>query len=165
MDSAKIASELEKLYPTPSLHLDNGLQAKVGPIMGKAIGPLIPVFMPRIGRDVIVERSHDYFQKARAKRFGMSLDELEKAKGGEQAWEAARPGFQELKQFLRTEKVDSGPFVLGREVCYADFVVCSAVEALRRIGPDLYEKAMEVFDAEELRKLHEACSPWLKEDK
>ena len=165
MESSAIASKLESLYPTPSLHLDNGLHAQVGPIIGKAIGPLLPVFMPRIGRDRIVDSCYDWFQEARAKRFGMPLDELEKVKGGEQAWEAARPGLQELKAFLAEHKKDEGPFVQGSEVCYADFLICSSVEALRKIGPDLFEKAMEVYDGEDLRRLHEACGEWLKDDK
>lgn len=165
MESTAIATKLESMHPEPSLHLSNGLPQKLGPILGKAMAPLIPVFMPRIGRDMIVESCYDWFQEARAKRFGMPLDELEEAKGGEQAWQAARPGLQELKAFIKENKKDEGPFVLGSEVCYADFLICSAVEALRRIGPDLFEKAMEVYDGEELRQLHEACGPWLKDDK
>ena len=165
MESSAIASKLESLYPEPSLHLDNGLHAKVGPIIGKAIGPLIPVFMPRIGRDMIVESCYDWFQDARAKRFGMPLDELEKAKGGEPAWEAAQPGLQELKAFMKEHKKDGGPFIQGSELCYADFLICATVESLRRIGSDLFEKAMEVYDGDDLRKLHEACGPWLKDDK
>ncbi len=165
MDSTIIASKLESLHPTPSLHLDNGLHNKVGPLIGKAIGPLLPVFMPRIGRDRIVESNYDWFQVARAKMFGMPLDEWEKTRGGEQAWQAARPGLQELKAFLKESKVDDGPFVQGSEVCYADFIICSTVEALRRIGPDLFEKVMEIYDGDDLRKLHEACGEWLKGDK
>ena len=165
MESSAIASKLESLYPTPSLHLENGLHAKLGPIIGKAIGPLVPVFMPRIGRGIIVDSCYDWFQETRGKRFGMPLDDLEKAKGGEQAWEAARPGLQELKAFMREHKTDAGPFVQGSEVCYADLMICSTIEALKRIGPDLFEKAMEVYDGDDLRRLHEACGAWLEDDK
>ena len=164
MDSAAIASELEGLHPNPSLHLDNGFPAKLGPILGKAAGPLVPVFMPRIGRDMIVDESYDWFQEARGKRFGMPLDDLEKSKGGDQAWEAARPGIIELKEFVGAHKQDDGPFILGSKVCYADFLVASMMEALRRIGDDLYESLVKVAGDDSLRQLHEACQQWMRDD-
>lgn len=162
MDSAAIATRLESLCPDPTLRLENGLHEKIGPIIGKSLGPLIPVFMPRIGRDKIVESSEGWFQEARKQRFGMSLDELEQAKGGEQAWAAAQPGFEELKQFLTDHKQDEGPFVLGSRLSYVDFVLVSTMEAFRRIGNDLFERL--VSHDERLRDLHKACEPWLRDD-
>ena len=164
MDSAAIASKLESLHPTPSLHLDNGLPAKLGAILGKVAGPLIPVFMPRIGRDMIVEESYDWFQEARAKRFGMPLNELEKTKGGDQAWHATRQGLEELKEFVKAHKQDDGPFVLGSQVSYADFLIASMMEALRRIGEDLYEKMAKLSGDDSLKNLHKACQKWMKDD-
>ena len=164
MDSAAIASKLEKDYPNPPLHLDNGLPEKLGPILGKAVGPILPVFMPRIGRDIIVEDCYDWFQAARAKLFGMPLDELEKTKGGDQAWEASKPGLIELKDFVKEHKRDDGPFVLGSQVCYADFLIAASMEALRRIGGDLYDKLVDLSGDDSLRKLHEACQKWMKDD-
>lgn len=146
------------------MHLDNGLAQKIGPMIGKISQPLIPVFMPRIGRDVIVESTVPYFQEARAKRFGMSLDELEKAKGGEQAWEAARTGLEELNAFIASQKKDEGPFILGSDVCYADFVVAAMVEALRRIGEDLYEKMRGVAGERGVMEIHDACKKWFESD-
>ena len=186
MDSAVIASKLESLHPEPSLHLDTGLHEKVGRILGKLAFPLIPVFMPRIGRDVIVESSEAWFQKARAERFGMSLDELESSKGGEKAWEASRVGIAELETFVAEQKKNDGPFVMGSQVCFADFQIASSkcslghnkttttsrtlisnctqpvMESLRRIGPDLYEEFIN--GQEDLKKLHDACQKWMKDD-
>ncbi len=164
MESSAIAAKLESLYPDPSLHLDNGLAQKVGPLIGKVAFPLIPDFMPRIGRDIIVESSVEYFQTARAKRFGMSLDELEKAKGGDQAWQAARPGIVELSDFIASQKKDEGPFITGSQVCYADFLIASMVEALRRIGGDLYDKVLEVAPDDNVMKIHQACQKWMEKD-
>ncbi|KAK5172856.1 uncharacterized protein LTR77_002976 [Saxophila tyrrhenica] len=164
MESTTIAAKLESLHPNPPLHLDNGLVQKVGPIIGKASFPLIPVFMPRIGRDVIVEDSVEYFQTAREKRFGMTLDELEKTKGGEQAWEASRPGLVELSEFIAAQKQDEGPFILGSVGCYADFMIASMVEALRRIGGDLYEKFVETAPDDSVQKIHQACQKWMEKD-
>lgn len=162
MDSAAIASRLESSYPNPTLRLETGLHDQIGPILGKIGGPLIPVFMPRIGRDVLVESSVPWFQEARKQRFGISLDELEQAKGGEQAWAAAQLGFEDLKRFLTDHKQDEGPFVLGSEVSYVDFVLVSTMEAFRRIGNDLFERF--VSHDERLRELHRACQQWMEHD-
>ena len=162
MDSLAIADKLESLHPSPSLHLDNNLHKALGPIMGKVSLPLIPVFMPRIGRDIVPESAMAYFQETRGKRFGMPLDELEAQKGGPQAWDAAKPGIEDLKAFLKEHKRDEGPFVLGSEVCYADFVIAAMMESLLCIGPDLYEGF--AGESEELRALHQACGKWMEKD-
>lgn len=162
MDSLAIASALENLYPSPSLHLTNNLHTQLAPILGKISLPLIPVFMPRIGRDVVPETAQAYFHEARSARFGMPLDRLQREKGGPQAWEAAKPGLEELKDFLAKQKRDEGPFVLGSEVCYADFVIAALMESFRRIGEDLFEGF--VGEYEELRALHEACGRWMERD-
>ena len=164
MDSAAIASKLESLHPNPPLHLDNGIPAKLGPIIGKVTFPILPVFMPRIGRDMIVEENYEWFQRARGERFGMPLDQLEKEKGGEQAWEAAKPGLVELVEFVKEQKRDEGPFLLGSKVCYGDFLIASMMEALRRIGDDLYEKIIKLSGDDSLQKLHETCQKWMKDD-
>ena len=162
MDSLAIAKKLESLYPTPSLHLELGLHEQVGPIIGKIGKPLIAVFMPRVARDMLMDSSVPWFLEARKNTFGMSLDELEKTKGGEQAWIAAEPGFEELKTFLYTHKRDEGPFVLGSQVSYADFVIVSMIEAFKRIGEDLFEKFVS-YD-ESFSGLHGACQTWMKDD-
>lgn len=163
MDSLAIAQGLESHYPQPPLHLSNNLHDDLGPILGKITFPLIPVFMPRIGRDIVPESAAAWFQETRSKRFGMPLAELEAQKGGDSAWEAAKPGLDELREFLRAHKRDEGPFVLGSEVCYADFVIVSMMESLRRIGPELFEKF--VGENEELRALHGACGKWMEKDR
>lgn len=72
----------------------------------------------------------------------MPLGELERVKGGEAAWEAARPGLDALEDLVKGGefKVDGGPFVLGSEVSYADFVIVAVLEGFRRIGEDLFER-------------------------
>lgn len=164
MDSLAIATALETQHPSPPLHLDNNLHATVGAILGKIALPLIPVFMPLIGRTIVPESASAYFHETRAQRFGMPLELLEAEKGGEQAWVAARPGIEDLKAFLRENKKDEGPFVLGSEVCYADFVVAAMMESLRRIGPELYARFVQEDGEGALRALHEACSQWMEKD-
>lgn len=92
----------------------------------------------------------------------MPLDELEATKGGEQAWEAAKPGLDALEALIREWKVDEGPFVLGSRVSYADFVVVAVLEGFRRVGEDLFERIVE--GREGLRGVWVACAEWLERD-
>lgn len=92
----------------------------------------------------------------------MSLDQMEKERGGEAAWEAAGPGLDALDALLAEHKVDDGPFVLGSQVSYADFVVVAILEGFRCIGDDLFERVVEGRDG--LRGVWEACGKWLERD-
>lgn len=55
-----------------------------------------------------------------------------------------------------------GPFVLGSEVSYADFVVVALSECLRRVHRPDYERFM-AFD-KSFPELHAACGEWLERD-
>lgn len=120
--------------------------------------------MPRIPRAILRPESVEYFQAARAARFGMPLDVLEAERGGAKAWEAARPGLDALEELAKGEefKDDSGPFVLGSEVCYADFVIVAVLEGFKRIEDDLFERIVE--GREGLRGIWEGCERLLKRD-
>ncbi|EMC91182.1 hypothetical protein BAUCODRAFT_127097 [Baudoinia panamericana UAMH 10762] len=162
MDSAAIANKLEELYPQPSLHLDAGLHGKATAAGGKVAGPLVPIFMPRVGRDMVAESSVSWFREARHKMFGMSLEDLEATRGGKQAWAAAKAATRELEAWVKETKKEDGPFLLGSEVSYADFVIVAFMEALKRIGPDIYDRVCG--DEEALVAMHHATTPWLKRD-
>ena len=111
---------------------------------------------------MIRPNSVPYFNAARAARFDMPLDELEAQRGGEGAWEAARPGLDALNALMSEHKVDQGPFVLGSQVSYADFVIVAVLEGFRRIGQDLFERIVEGREA--LREVWEACGEWMEKD-
>lgn len=162
MDSLAIAEKLETLHPKPSLHLETDLQTQCNPILHKIGFALIPIFMPRVAREVLLDSSVPFFREARKKAFGVELEEMEREKGGEKAWEAAQPGFEELSAFLQEHKRDEGPFVLGSQVSYVDFMIAAVVEGMRRIGEDIYEGI--VSREKRLAELHAACQPWMKDD-
>ena len=111
MDSRKIANVLEKEHPLPSLHLDSPILKKVEELAPQCVMPIGPVFMPRIPRVVLNPRSAEYFEHTREERFGMTLSQLEKEKGGESAWKAAEPKWKELGTLL---KAKGGPFFMGK---------------------------------------------------
>lgn len=163
MDSAIIAAELEQLHPSPSMHLNPDLEAEAQRALGMISFPLLPVLMPRVGRDIIEEDSIPLFRSGREKRFGMPLEEWEVKKGGEPAWSAAAPGLAALKALLTDKKKDDGPFILGSQVCYADFMVVALLEGLRRIGQDIFDRI--VSHDESFVRLHDACKKWMENDR
>ena len=120
--------------------------------------------MPLIPRHILRPTSIAHFNTSRAARFGMPLDELEATRGGEAAWEAAKPGLDALEAFMGEWKVDEGPFVLGSRVSYADFVVVGLLEGFRRVGGGLFEGVVEGRGG--LRGVWGACERggWLGRD-
>ncbi|KAJ5267663.1 glutathione s-transferase [Penicillium angulare] len=161
-ESAKIASKLEDIQPSPSLRLDTNLQAEADSVVRMVYAPLLPIYMPHVAREVIDKSTVPAFAKSRHARFGMSLEEMEGLIGEEQAWEATKPGFEAMKKLLRERKEDEGPFIHGSQLCYADFVLVAVFEALRRVGIDMFEKAIGMDPSFE--KLYDACEAWVQND-
>lgn len=162
MESLAIAPKLEELYPQPSLHLDNGFHEEAQTAIGEAIGPLIPYFMPRVARYVVVEEDVEWFHDDRSKRFGVSLDQLEAEKGGDAAWEAAKSGFKHMAELLTKHKKDEGPFIMGSMPCYGDLVVVAAVQMFKAFD----EKSGERFVGQDpaIRRVYEASEQWVERD-
>lgn len=188
MDSRKIAAELERLHPQPPLHLDSPLLPKVQELIAQGIAPLRGVVYPKIPRKLLNPPSKEYFERTRAVRFGMPLPQLEKELGGDGAWEGAEPAMKELGAILRAE---GGPFVLGKTgkeflnmpvepfrgqsivcvtmhlltvktVSYTDLVIVGALQFLRRIQEDIFQRVVEIEPA--LKDVYEASNPWLERD-
>ena len=111
MDSRKIAFELEKQYPEPSLHLESPVLPKVEACVLKAVTPLRAAFMPPIPRNLLNTASIEYFERTREARFGMPLRQWEKEHGGDKAWEEVTPALKEAGDMLRA---NGGPFLLGK---------------------------------------------------
>ena len=111
MDSLKIATEFEKQYPSPPLHVDSPLVSKVQSIVSGGIGSLRPVIMPRVPDKLLNQSSRDYWVPSREARYGMPLPQYEKELGGDGAWEKATPALRELGTILKAE---GGPFALGK---------------------------------------------------
>ncbi|KAF2168650.1 hypothetical protein M409DRAFT_21394 [Zasmidium cellare ATCC 36951] len=162
MDSLKIAHALEDLHPSPSLHLDTALHEKTSLVTAKAAGPLLPVFMPIIGRSIVLDSDSEWFETDRSQKFGCSMAEFERTKGGQQAWDAARPGMEMLRALLTEEKKDAGPFIMGSVPCYGDLVLLGLFQFFRRLG--IWEKFREEYGGEEVDKLWEGGKGWVERD-
>lgn len=159
MESMAINNKIQELYPEPHLPLELDLLEKMTPVNGKVLGPLMYLIMPRVRRNVICEPSKDWFKKDRERRFGAPEEQYEHEKGGEVAWKAAEPGQEQLSEWLKSQKQDQGPFILGSTVTYPDFVLAGRCEFVKLIGEDTYDRLVKPVDG--LEDLHKACKPWL----
>ncbi|KAI4122839.1 MAG: hypothetical protein LQ338_005591 [Usnochroma carphineum] len=159
MDSRKIASALEERYPSPPLHLSAPELAKIEELVPALIAPLGGVTLPKVPRNLLNERSAQYFNETRSKRFGMPLDQFEREKGGDAQWEEVRPTITQVGELLKKK---GGPFVLGEEVSYADFILVGLLRLFKRIGEGVYERAVEMEPS--LGRLYDASGEWLARD-
>ena len=110
-DSAKIASELEKRYPEPSLHLDSPLLPKAY----AAVSAILEINRPLLGRKVVSnilnQRSVEYISQTRAEALRKSFEEYTKETVIEEVW-----GLLEvpLKNLAALSMGNGGPFVMGK---------------------------------------------------
>ncbi|KAK4504550.1 hypothetical protein PRZ48_005466 [Zasmidium cellare] len=160
MDSLKIARKLDELHPTPSLHLDTDVFEKTSAVTAKLGGPLLPVFMPIIGREIVLEEDAEWFETDRSQKFGMSMAEFERTKGGELAWEKTGEGMEMLRGLLRENP--EGPFILGQEASYGDLMLLGLFEFYRKLG--IWGKFREVYGGREVDELWEAGRKWVERD-
>ncbi|KAL0572296.1 hypothetical protein V5O48_009662 [Marasmius crinis-equi] len=154
MGSAAIAQKLEELYPEPSLHLDADIHEKVESAHLQMMFPNMPYFMPKIRKRILGEGSAAWFKADREKRSGMP----------EEQWETddrvGEEGLAEMVELLTKYKRDEGPFILGSEPSYGDFIIAAMIDMFRCIGEEAYEKLVG-YDTS-LRKVYEACGAWLE---
>lgn len=161
MDSRKIADAIEARHPTPSVHLASPYQARIEAIMPRVMQALVPIIYGQIPKRLLEPRSVEYWNPVRGEKVGMPLDEFEAKNGGEKAYAAAEAPLGEISAMLREN--GNGPFLQGREVCYADFVWVAFLEFMRRLGDDIYNEVLARTGARELHeRLLEASAPWLK---
>ena len=159
MDSKKIAIELEKRHPSPSMHLDSPVLLNVEQAFPGAIMPLLPIMLPMIPRKMLNSASVAYYEKARSKDLGMPLEQLEREKGGEDAWLQARPGIENLASLL---KQTDGPYFMGNMVSYADFMIVAMLQSMKRLDESVFQRF--VSHDEVLVQLFQACEQWLQRD-
>ena len=109
--------------------------------MPKIMPTLIGIYIPLVPLRLLNEASHPYWYSTRESRFGMPLDQLAREKGGQSAWDNAKPHFDEVTKMLKED--GSGPYFMGEEVSYADFVWGGFLIFLQRIGMDVWQKFLE----------------------
>ncbi|KAK2592605.1 hypothetical protein QQS21_009712 [Conoideocrella luteorostrata] len=160
MDSRKIAAAIEKLHPQPCLHMDSPYLPKVEEILPKIFQNVIPFCYNRIPINLLNEASTQYWYTTRAERVGMPVQEFEKKHGGEAAYEGAEPHLRQMTELL---KETEGPFFMGTDVSYADFVWAAALVFFERVDKGMYREILKRTGDEGPHKLLlDGCAPWLK---
>ncbi|KAL8754837.1 MAG: hypothetical protein Q9199_004058 [Rusavskia elegans] len=115
--------------PSPPIPLDTQAIEALWPQRKRIIHPPI---LPGI-TSILNPQSIENFTSTREAAFGVKISELEAESASllEKAWGDVRPLLEEPGVILREK---GGPFVLGAEVGYADFVVGSIVVFLEGAG-------------------------------
>lgn len=110
-DSAKIAPELEKRYPEPSLHLESPLLPKVYAAVSAILEVSRPMLMRKVLPNLLNERSADYISHTRAEALRKSREEYAKESVIEEVWRKLEVP---LKNLAALSKENGGPFVMGK---------------------------------------------------
>lgn len=163
MDSAKIASELESRYPTPSLRLNPDLEKEVGAAVGMIFMAVAPYFF-YCAPNFVAPADLQWFKEDRSRRFHTTIEKaFETKKDPAPFFEAAKPGFAKLKEVLTKHKVDEGPFILGSKPCYADFTPVASIHMFSLAGEEAYTSFRNAAP-KELLELYEASKQWTERD-
>ncbi|KAK0624886.1 hypothetical protein B0T17DRAFT_577537 [Bombardia bombarda] len=163
MDSRAIADHLEAQHPSPPLHLDSPYLARVNGILPRFMTPLRAIIGHLIPLRILNDASLPYWYETRA-----SPEVLEEryrtGKQGEATWEAVAPAVAELTALLKENP--EGPFFMGKEVSYADFVWGGFLIFCRRVGEDVFEGSLKGSGegGRVHRELLEALKPWSGRD-
>lgn len=160
MDSWPIALELEKRYPSPSLHLDDPVTVKVRDQISKILAPIFVQFLPAV-HALVPERSQEYFERTRRQMLGKSLSEVhqEALQNAEEDWKAVEEQTKEVADLLKKHE---GPFFLGETVSYADFMFVSMLCFVRRLDEQAYQRLLSFDPA--FSKVYEASRQWFAKD-
>jgi glutathione S-transferase len=110
-DSAKIALELEKRYPEPSLHLDSSLLPKAYAAVSAILEVSRPMLMRKVVPNLLNERSADYISHTRAEALRRSREEYVKESVVEEVWRKLE---MPLKNMGALSRGNEGPFVMGK---------------------------------------------------
>lgn len=159
MDSQKIATELERRYPSPSLHLDAPILEEAQKQLLHALVSLRGFLGIKVLNNIVSPRSTEWVERKREEDFGMSWSDIAKNYGGEDAWTEAEPAIRALGAILKSE---GGPFALGKTVSYVDFVIVGGLQCFKRADVDIYERIVGVEPA--LKTLYDASAAWLERD-
>lgn len=162
MDSRKIADELERRQPEPSLRLDSPSLPKVNDLVNQVFLAVLPNAANLVPTQILNDVSVDHWNKTRTAALGVSsLADFEREKGGAQAFDAARPALEKLTALLKENS--EGPFFDGKNPGFADFVWVGFLVFTKRLGDAAYEAIVSrTGDRSVHEKLLEASAPWLE---
>ncbi|KAM0346331.1 hypothetical protein ACHAPU_005762 [Fusarium lateritium] len=158
MDSYKIVDLLEEKYPEPSLHLNDPMQTRLRASMVRFMTQMTPIYVPGVAKNIIGDKSVDFFLATREEDVGMPLYEYGD-KNSPGAYERAAPFAKEITELLKENA--SGPFLLGDSVSYADFIWAGILLFFQCLGDKEFQEVLKATgDAEVHEKFLDALKPW-----
>lgn len=157
MESRAIIERLEKDHPTPSLNINSPFLAEVEAAIPKLAGATLGIWMPNVPDNLLNRSSAEYFYRTRAERFRRPLPQIAKDSGGEEAWMEALAPVKALGEILSR---NGGPFVLGKEASYADFIIIGWLHFQKLIDEEIYTRLVKIEPR--LGQLYDAAEVWME---
>lgn len=170
MDSKSIFETIDARYPEPSLPgVDHPSFTKTQTVLRSIVNEsFYAIFIPIVPRNILSEKSQEYWYRTRTRDVG-DLSVLWKTKGGKTGWDASEPGFKRATEVYKEDP--SGPFVLGKQVSYGDFVWAGFLLFLKALGEyedeetgekvNVWEEFLRRSGGPEVHEaLLEAVRPW-----
>ncbi|RDB16096.1 Glutathione S-transferase-like protein ustS [Hypsizygus marmoreus] len=134
-ESTAIAEYLDKTYPdTPQLLPpgSHSLQHVFISAYMPTLAPLWQFALPATNK-ILNPRSEEYFRRTREATFGKTLEDLVPSGAAREVeWAKVKSGYDVVDGWLQKNKA-SGPYFLGKEHTFADFVVASFTIWLKKI--------------------------------
>jgi glutathione S-transferase len=163
MDSRAISERIEGLYPTPSARLDSLALSRLYDLIPRLVKAIQPIYLLRVPQRVLNEASQEYWYRTRGQLVGMPVEEFAAKNPEKECWDRAEEVIKEVTALLK--QGGDGPFFLGKEVSYADFVWGGLLIFLKRQGEDGYQELLKRSgDGEAHERFLKALEPWTKRD-
>jgi glutathione S-transferase len=112
MDSVAIAAYLESTHTSPPIHPNAPEVAAVEKAVAAAFGPIAPLIVSGIPRNLLNGSSEEHFEKGFRAGVGMSTEEFGQTVSKEECLTTAKEPWLELAGML---KRNGGPFVRGEQ--------------------------------------------------
>ncbi|KAF8509360.1 hypothetical protein BU17DRAFT_70460 [Hysterangium stoloniferum] len=160
-DSWKIAEYLDEKYPEPGLLFPKGTKALQSLFHDYAVTKGLYKAAPMLLYSVLgllSDESHVHWRTYQEAAFGAKLEDL--CPVGSQKWEEQSAI---VKKVLDKNGTD-GPFVLGAQVTFADFILVSMLEMISKVIPDEWEKIIQHLDNGRWQKMRVTCGAWIQAD-
>lgn len=130
--------------------------------MPEIMPTLAGIYIPLVPKRILDTASHPHWYKTREAKFG-NLDKLAETKGGDVAINGAKPYLEQVTALLKEDT--SGPYFLGKEVSYADFVWGGFLDFFGRVDPESLSRILETSgDGQVHANLMDGLKEWRARD-
>lgn len=157
MDSWQIAKILEKAYPTPTLNLDAPAVLIAEETTTRLFDAIRPIVSKKIFSSHLFEQDRQFMLKERLGPAGVtSIEQM--SDESDKTWNVL---FEHLQTFIDLLKEHSeGPFILGKDISYADIYLAAFLVFVRQTDKQDYEKI--VRHDQSISAFVAAAEPWTK---